>query len=120
MGLIGFLPTKGISLRRCVISFLANGAIGGMDFSSAERKKIATSYLSRMAAVGSDSRSRDYICPICKVKNIELLPDADPSTETQASKDTPLKLSFGYQKDHNTPSNSASGKSRFSPEIADA
>ena len=119
MGLIGFLPTKGISLRRCVISFLANGAIGGMDFSSAERKKIATSYLSRMAAVGSDSRSRDYICPICKVKNIELLPDADPSTETQASKDTPLKLSFGYQKDHNTSSNSASGKSRFSPEIAD-
>jgi len=84
MGLIGFLPTK------------ANGAIGGVDFTPEERRKIAQS-------------SREYTCPVCKIKNIELLPDAEAGASTTTSKEEPVILSFGYQKDQNeaTPQNTS-------------
>lgn len=44
MGLIGFLPTKGMALSRPVL-MLANGAIGGVDFAPEERKRISAAYL---------------------------------------------------------------------------
>ena len=93
MGLIGFLPTK------------AEGAIGGVDYTPEERKKIAAAYC--LSQEGTDIRSRDYICPSCKVRNIELLPDAGPSSTTGKTLGTPPALSFGYRKDQNdsTPQN---------------
>jgi len=36
---------------------------------------------------------------VCKVKNIELLPDAEPNAEDKKPKEDEVKLSFGYQKD---------------------
>lgn len=57
-------------------------------------------------------RSREWSCPVCKVKNIELLPDRDAdAVETSSeNKGTPaVQLSFGYQKEQvsgkTTPSN---------------
>jgi hypothetical protein len=41
------------------------------------------------------------MCPVCKIKNIDLLPDPEPGTETAPRKDAPVILSFGYQKDQN-------------------
>ena len=103
MGLIGFLPTKGIAFiyvywgsercdRRC--RFHAWG----------EEKYRHCVHLT----VGNpDSRSRDYVCPVCKVKNIELLPDAEPGSTNDKPKENTVVLSFGYQKDQNdsTPQN---------------
>ena len=48
--------------------------------------------------------SRDYTCPVCQAKNIELLPDTDVDTESSKAKGNPVKLSFGY-KGEITPSN---------------
>jgi hypothetical protein len=39
---------------------------------------------------------------VCKVKNIDLLPDADTGVSNAEPKDTPVFLSFGYQKDQST------------------
>jgi hypothetical protein len=43
MGLIGFLPTKGIFIFSWLSKTLtiANGAIGGVDYTPEERRKIA-------------------------------------------------------------------------------
>jgi len=55
---------------------------------------------------GVDGRSRDYVCPMCKVKNIDLLPDPQPGLSDEKPKDAPVMLSFGYQKDQSsTPGN---------------
>ena len=57
-------------------------------------------------------RSREWSCPVCNVKNIELLPDREANAVETSSenKGSPaVQLSFGYQKDQssgqNTPSN---------------
>jgi hypothetical protein len=57
-------------------------------------------------------RSREWSCPVCKVRNIELLPDREANAVETSSenKGTPtVQLSFGYQKDQSsgqtTPSN---------------
>jgi hypothetical protein len=56
----------------------------------------------------TDSRSRDYICPVCKTKNIELLPDTEPGAATSKSTQPTVVLSFGYQKDQkSTPQNTS-------------
>ncbi|TPX61789.1 hypothetical protein SpCBS45565_g07159 [Spizellomyces sp. 'palustris'] len=64
VALISFLPTKG------------DGAIGALDYTEEERKAYAT-------------KSREWICPSCGVKNSEALPDeADaPSERVQADPD---------------------------------
>jgi hypothetical protein len=42
MGLIGFLPTKGyLPQSKKRVLMVANGAIGGVDFTPEERKKIS-------------------------------------------------------------------------------
>ena len=46
-----------------------------------------------------DDRSREYICPVCRIKNIDLLPDAEPGPASTKSTEAPIVLSFGYQKD---------------------
>ena len=46
-----------------------------------------------------DDRSREYICPVCRIRNIDLLPDADPGPTSTKSTEAPIVLSFGYQKD---------------------
>lgn len=56
--MIAFLPSK------------AQGAIGGVDFTPAERKILA-------------DRSRSWTCPHCGVTNLELLPDPQAGEEEQ-------------------------------------
>jgi hypothetical protein len=55
-------------------------------------------------------RSREYICPVCRVRNIDLLPDVEPGLTSTKSTKTPIILSFGYQKDqiNSMPQGSAS------------
>ncbi|OZJ05629.1 hypothetical protein BZG36_01524 [Bifiguratus adelaidae] len=75
LGLLGFFPTK------------SNGAIGGIDFTVKERKKLAT-------------LSRQWKCPTCNVDNLTLLPDAtdeDPHG-TPAEIDMP-QFTLNYRKD---------------------
>lgn len=55
-----------------------------------------------------NGRSREYVCPLCKVKNIELLPDTEPSTANSKPTEAPVVLSFGYQKDQISASESTS------------
>lgn len=44
MGLIGFLPSKGMTSPEIML-MLANGAIGGVDFTPEERRKISKVYM---------------------------------------------------------------------------
>lgn len=74
------------------------GAIGGVDYTADERKKIAAE-LSLYVKYCLYHRSREYVCPVCKFKNIELLPDAEPGAASDEPKQDGIKLSFGYQKD---------------------
>ena len=100
MGLIGFLPTK------------ANGAIGGVDYTPEERKRIAKQYVLLSVLGESNGRSREWTCPVCKIKNIDLLPDVEPGSSTESkSKGEQIILSFGYQKDQNTPEGTSSTSS---------
>jgi hypothetical protein len=65
-------------------------------------RKRGRRYLQRnFHCYDADYRSREYACPVCKMKNVELLPDPEPGTATERPKDTPVLLSFGYQKDQN-------------------
>jgi hypothetical protein len=133
MGLIGFLPTKGMLLLSLShvreTDGLANGAIGGVDYTPEERRKIAKEYvplLARTRIVSADElemfgfkcrgligRSRDWCCAVCKVRNIDLLPDrGTPSRTNENEKDidtttAPVQLSFGYQKDQGSSSGQA-------------
>jgi hypothetical protein len=59
--LISFLPTP------------ADGAIGALDWTSAERKKLA-------------QRSVNYACPTCGCKAIDLLPKLKPKSESDKPK----------------------------------
>lgn len=59
--LISFLPTP------------ADGAIGALDWTSAERKKLA-------------QRSVNYACPTCGCKAVDLLPKLKPKSESEKPK----------------------------------
>ena len=58
----------------------------------------------------AEHRSREYICPVCQVRNIDLLPDVEPGPTSAKSTEAPIILSFGYQKDqvNSMPQGSAS------------
>jgi hypothetical protein len=109
---------KGYELHLTCID-VANGAIGGLDYTPEERKKIAAMYVLLKVFYLLYIRSREYTCPVCKIKNIDLLPDTDPNTVAKKSKDTPVVLSFGYKKDQSkstsrntsTPSNDPNDRS---------
>jgi chemotaxis protein histidine kinase CheA len=58
--LISFLPTP------------ADGAIGALDWTSAERKRLA-------------KKSVDYHCPTCGCKAVDLLPELKPKSENEES-----------------------------------
>ena len=62
--LISFLPTP------------ADGAIGALDWTSEERKRLA-------------QKSVNYVCPTCGCKAIELLPKLKPKSETSEDSDKP-------------------------------
>ena len=51
-----------------------------------------------------DDRSREYVCPVCKTKNIDLLPDSEPCPKSAKATKAPVVLSFGYQKDQGSAS----------------
>ncbi|OLL24472.1 Ubiquitin-conjugating enzyme E2 J1 [Neolecta irregularis DAH-3] len=74
LGLVGFFPSP------------ADGAIGGMDLKPADRKQIALI-------------SRDYCCPQCGVKNIDLLPDNVEVSQTADQEENVNGLKFGYESD---------------------
>jgi len=59
-GLIAFFATE------------AKGAIGGLDTPAAERKRLA-------------KFSRDWMCPTCRTKNLDILPDVAPKAETSTT-----------------------------------
>ncbi|CAG8649299.1 10469_t:CDS:2, partial [Scutellospora calospora] len=60
LGLIGFMTTK------------ANGAIGGIDYTEAERKLLAR-------------KSHNWKCLICDISNIDKLPDSKSNTNQSLS-----------------------------------
>lgn len=62
--LISFLPTP------------ADGAIGALDWTSAERKRLA-------------KKSLDYHCPTCGCKTVELLPKLKPKADNDAANNKP-------------------------------
>ena len=51
-----------------------------------------------------DDRSREYVCPVCKTKNIDLLPDSEPCPKSAKATKAAVVLSFGYQKDQGSAS----------------
>lgn len=112
LGLIGFLTTK------------ANGAIGGIDYTEAERRLLAR-------------KSHNWKCSICGITNIDKLPDDKSNTsqslssnsgdslDSKASKDNEIMPQFSFvydderrvnDKDHISKSNnSASSSTSFIP-----
>ncbi|CAG8827945.1 7051_t:CDS:2, partial [Gigaspora margarita] len=83
LGLIGFLTTK------------ANGAIGGIDYTEAERRLLAR-------------KSHNWKCSICGITNIDKLPDDKSNTsqslssnpgdslDSKASKDNEIMPQFSF------------------------
>ncbi|CAG8722658.1 34773_t:CDS:2, partial [Racocetra persica] len=83
LGLIGFMTTK------------ANGAIGGIDYTEAERKLLAR-------------KSHNWICSTCGISNIDMLPDdkgdthqslhtnSEDSLDNKASKKNEIMPQFSF------------------------
>ncbi|KAG5519998.1 hypothetical protein PMAC_001074 [Pneumocystis sp. 'macacae'] len=80
------IHTALISLSNFMLT-KSEGHIGGLDFTKKERKRIAL-------------QSRNWICPECNRKNIDILPDLENEFESFSRPEIP-KLSFAY-KDENT------------------
>ncbi|KAG2232392.1 hypothetical protein INT48_007296 [Thamnidium elegans] len=64
LAVIGFFPTE------------ARGAIGGLDYTKEERKRLA-------------KKSIDWICPVCQVEMKDALSDTPPDTSTIKKEELP-------------------------------
>lgn len=115
MGLIGFLPTKGIAIFPNVSECSQWSDWRGRLYSGGEEEDCSIVHC--WSFMHSDCRSREYTCPVCKVKNIELLPDAEPGASTVKSKEETVILSFGYQKDQNESTSQQTSASSISSHI---
>jgi hypothetical protein len=62
---------------------------------------------------GPDDRSREYICPVCQIRNIDLLPDPEPGRTSTKSTEAPIGLSFEYQKDQINPMSQGSASTNI-------
>ncbi|EMR10378.1 hypothetical protein PNEG_01630 [Pneumocystis murina B123] len=84
------IHTALISLSNFMLT-KADGHIGGLDFTVNEKKKIAL-------------QSRDWVCPECNKRNIDILPDLENEFEAFSHSDIP-KLCFSYKDDGNIKEN---------------
>ncbi|QSL64823.1 hypothetical protein MERGE_002126 [Pneumocystis wakefieldiae] len=84
------IHTALISLSNFMLT-KADGHIGGLDFSASEKKKIAL-------------QSREWVCPECNKRNIDILPDLENEFEAFSHSDIP-KLCFSYKDEGNSMEN---------------
>ncbi|KAI8998838.1 ubiquitin-conjugating enzyme/RWD-like protein [Trametes punicea] len=89
IGLQGFFPLKGT----------AAVGVGALEYPTAERKRLA-------------ALSREWVCPRCKISNLEHLPDPPESNSSSANGDgsssRPIDTSADEKPANSNPSNAAS------------